>query len=150
MIVVPFRCRSFLVCCFLASVATGSGCGGRSDLPDLGRVSGVVTFNGKPVPSAKVVFRPMGDGGGRMAKAVTNEAGQYRLIYLEYPSMIYGATPGPQMVVITTLFHGDDPGGPKPETLPACYQGPETVLKVDVAPGKKQQIDWKLDDKCGQ
>jgi len=139
----------------IASVAvvaalTLTGCSGRSDLPDLGLVSGTVFYNGKPVPLAKVVFRPVGTDGGRMTTSITDSAGVYRLVYLEYPKRIYGAKPGPQQVFISTQLHKDDPGGPKDETLPSCYHGGETVLKVDVKPGARQTIDWNLDDKCGK
>jgi hypothetical protein len=126
------------------------GCSGRSDLPDLGLVSGTVFYNGKPVPLAKVVFRPVGTDGGRMTTSITDSAGVYRLVYLEYPKRIYGTKPGPQQVFISTQLHKDDPGGPKDETLPSCYHGRETVLKVDVKPGARQTIDWNLDDKCGK
>jgi hypothetical protein len=139
----------------IASVAvvaalTLTGCSGRSDLPDLGLVSGTVFYNGKPVPLAKVVFRPVGTDGGRMTTSITDSAGVYRLVYLEYPKRIYGTKPGPQQVFISTQLHKDDPGGPKDETLPSCYHGRETVLKVDVKPGARQTIDWNLDDKCGK
>ncbi len=126
------------------------GCSGRSDLPDLGLVSGTVFHNGKPVPLAKVVFRPVGKDGGRMTTSITDSAGVYRLVYLEYPKRIYGTKPGPQQVFISTQLHKDDPGGPKDETLPSCYHGRDTVLTVDVKPGARQTIDWKLDDKCSK
>jgi hypothetical protein len=134
------------VAIFIAMV----GCSGRSDLPDLGLVSGTVFHNGKPVPLAKVVFRPVGKDGGRMTTSITDSAGVYRLVYLEYPKRIYGTKPGPQQVFISTQLHKDDAGGPKNETLPSCYHGRDTVLTVDVKPGARQTIDWKLDDKCSK
>ena len=126
-----------------------AGCNDRRDLPDLGLVSGIVTFNGKPLPLAKVVFRPTGPDGGRMATAVTDASGEYKLVYLEYPRRIYGTKPGPQSVIISTLLHKADPGGPKPETLPSAYTVRDSVLKADVKPGAKQRIDWQLDSQGG-
>jgi hypothetical protein len=84
-----------------------------------------------------------------MATAITDGSGEYKLVYMEYPRRFYGTKPGPQMVFISTLMTKEDPGGPKPQTLPSAYWSQDSVLKVDVKPGVKQRIDWKLDDKGG-
>ena len=62
-----------LVCISIAA------CGGRSDLPSLGEVSGTVTLDGQPVPNVTVQFTPV--QGGRTSSAITDSSGQYRLMY---------------------------------------------------------------------
>jgi hypothetical protein len=140
--------RLLLVIGCLAVVSAG-GCG-RGDLPNLGRVTGTIRYNGKALPGAKVLFRPISDGGGRMATGFTDSAGEYRLLYIKHPSPIYGAMPGPQLVVVSTALDSEEPGGPTPETLPACYRGKASVLAAEVKPGNRQQIDFNLDAKCAR
>ena len=52
------------------------GCGG-SDRPQTLQAGGVVTYRGKPLASAKVVFAP--ENRGRVADATTDENGRFRL-----------------------------------------------------------------------
>jgi hypothetical protein len=52
------------------------GCTGSGG-PEPVRAGGVVTYNGKPLSSAEVVFAP--EGQGRVASATTDESGRFRL-----------------------------------------------------------------------
>jgi len=54
-----------------------SGCGGGG--PELGRVSGTVTIDGKPAANVKVSFTPV--DGGRSSMATTDANGQYELAF---------------------------------------------------------------------
>jgi hypothetical protein len=54
-----------------------AGCG-RSDRPPLGRVSGVIKYNDKPLAKAAVVFFPDQEG-IRSAMGVTDDQGRYTL-----------------------------------------------------------------------
>ncbi|MCC9609261.1 Ig-like domain-containing protein [Blastopirellula sp. JC732] len=56
-----------------------SGCGGASDQPDLGQVSGTITFDGKPLSGIVVVFQP---DSGRPARGRTDAEGKYELTYI--------------------------------------------------------------------
>ena len=56
-----------------------AACGGRSDLPSLGNVTGTVTVDGQPVPNVTVQFTPV--EGGRTSSGITDSSGQYRLMY---------------------------------------------------------------------
>jgi len=113
------------------------GCG-PANVPPLGLVTGTVTFNGKPLPNAEVLFNP---SGGRMSFGATDSEGAYRLTYIE-TQQIYGALPGTHRVAIGVLADN----GPK---LPARYSGPTSTLTADVKRGS-QVIDWKLDDTVGK
>ena len=65
-----------------ASAAVLSGCGGDPSKPKLGRVSGTVTYNGKPVTRGVVSFVPIGGPGattGQSAAGEINSGGSYTL-----------------------------------------------------------------------
>jgi hypothetical protein len=80
--------------------------GGGLELPDLGRVSGVVTKGGKPLPGALVTFEPfepsksLGDRIPGGASALTNEDGEYDLKYLED---VRGAAVGKNRVWVSLI-----------------------------------------------
>jgi hypothetical protein len=57
-----------------------SGCGGSADLPEIARVTGTVTRNGKPVPNLMVNFMPEA---GRPSWGKTDENGHYEMVYDE-------------------------------------------------------------------
>ncbi len=114
-----------------------TGCGG-GDLPEMGTVLGTVRYNIQLVPGAKVVFHHDSEEGGRMATGITDQDGEYELIYKEFPDPIYGAKAGPQIAYITTVLRADDPGGPAAETLPPCDQGKDSVLRAEVKPGGRE------------
>jgi hypothetical protein len=66
--------------CVAAALALGllaAGCG-RKDRPPLGRVSGTITYNGKALAKAAVVFFPEQEG-FRSALGETDEQGRYTL-----------------------------------------------------------------------
>ncbi|MGY8768566.1 MAG: carboxypeptidase-like regulatory domain-containing protein [Pirellulales bacterium] len=118
-----------LVLVLLASFQLGCG---RTDLPELGKVTGVVTLDGELLTNATVTFRR--NDGGRPASGVTNDQGEYRLLYIENPSPIYGCQTGQQSVIISTLLDTDEPGGLQPERVPQKYRGRDTQLQVTVEP----------------
>src|SRR5512134_2265452 len=91
-----FGCR--IVVLMLACL---SGCGGP-DHPEVGRVSGVVTLDGQPLPEATVMFQPTE---GRASIATTDSAGKYSLTYLDG---VPGAKLGPHKVIIRTEVPGED------------------------------------------
>lgn len=106
-----------LLCCVLA------GCGDGKT----GRVSGVVTMDGQPLPNATVTFEP--DGGGRLSSAVTESDGSYSLIYTDE---INGAEIGEHRVYISTQRSGDEDQGieSSPETVPAIYNTNTELLRT--------------------
>ena len=116
-------------CSVLMSV---SGCGGSSDQPDLGSVSGTVTLDGKPVAGVKVVFKPEL---GRPAAANTDAEGKYTLLYLDG---VEGCKLGPNSVSFDW-----PPGSTNAVGIPAKYTGAEQ-FKFDVKPGPNT-FDLKME-----
>tara|TARA_R110002111_G_scaffold153375_1_gene220224 strand:+ start:213858 stop:214286 length:429 start_codon:yes stop_codon:yes gene_type:complete len=122
-----------------------SGCAG-SDTPPLGSVSGVVTFDDKPLADARVTFQP---AGGRASVGETDNEGKY---HLTYTGTAEGALIGSHQVVISSAVeaYSDESGEGKdraarPEILPAKYNS-KTTLQADVKPGSNT-IDFPLSSK---
>jgi hypothetical protein len=114
-----------------------AGCGGASDAPETGGVSGHVTLDGKPLPGAMIVFQPEG---GRPSNGRTDDEGYYELTYSRSQS---GAMVGKHTVRITTYVEADDEGnGAVEEKVPAKYNAKSELTK-DVAAGD-QDIDFDL------
>jgi hypothetical protein len=123
-----------------------AGCGDSG--PELGRVTGTVTLDGKPLPKAKVEFQP---GAGSPSYGETDENGHYELMYaLRKP----GAMVGRHVVQITTerMDRSDPtPANPDgelisyPEILLPRYHA-ESELEREVKSGS-QTIDFPLKSK---
>lgn len=122
-----------------------AGCGTSGDRPELGEVTGTITFNGKPLANAQVAFRPV--SGGRYSSGTTDENGQYRLLYILMPKKVWGAKVGEHGIIVSTFLSEDDPGGPQPERMPECYRGRDSTLKA-VVEGGDNVIDFNLSDDC--
>ena len=72
-----------------------TGCGSGTPV---GRVEGVVTYDGKPLPQAEVEFTPVGDGTSSVG--FTNGEGEY---YLQYTLKKKGALLGKHTVRVQLL-----------------------------------------------
>ncbi|MFM8436180.1 MAG: hypothetical protein ACKOBP_12730, partial [Planctomycetia bacterium] len=106
----------------------------------LGRVTGVVTLDGKPLARAAVAFVPYERGNG--AYATTDAEGRYTL---RYTARDEGAVVGRNRVEIRTGGEGRDADGNLTETaerLPARYHATSQLL-VEVAAGDNT-IDFPL------
>lgn len=104
------------------------GCGGPAH-PDVGRVSGIVTLDGQPLPEATVMFQPTQ---GRASIATTDPAGKYSLLYLDG---VPGALLGSHKVIIRTEIPGEDGQPPiAKEKLPKKYHE-QSELTAEVKPG---------------
>ncbi len=111
---------------------------GCSDGQNLGSVTGKVTFEGNPLPNAKIVFRPED---GRVSTAKTDANGEYRLMYTKDQ---FGAEIGAHTVIITTGELETTAKGERviPEKLPHKYNK-RSELKEEVKAGGNV-IDFKL------
>lgn len=69
--------RSFSLAFPLVLVGSLLGCGGNSNRPATSQVKGVVTFDGKPLPTGSLLFVPT--GGGPSAQGNIREDGSYEL-----------------------------------------------------------------------
>lgn len=115
--------RLALALCLSALGLAIAGCG-RSDLPELGKVQGIVTLDGKPLPGVIVQFAPQK---GRIAVANADENGKYDLTYV---SGVKGTQTGTNTVSVVW------PDGVEgTAAIPAKY-GANSELKTDVKPGK--------------
>lgn len=116
------------------------GCGG-----DMGRVSGTITLDGKPLPDAIITFYPQGGEGGRASAGRTDAEGNYELTYSRSEK---GAKVGEHLVTITTAVDGGDysEGGGESinkELVPTKYNA-KSELKEQVVAGSNT-INFELD-----
>ena len=125
----------------MAMLACLAGCG-KPEHPEVGRVSGVVTLDGQPLPEATVMFQPTN---GRASIATTDSAGKYSLIYLDG---VPGAKLGEHKVIIRTEIPGEDGQPPiAKEKLPKKYHE-QTELTAEVKPGSNT-FDFPLTSQAG-
>jgi len=122
--------------CVLSMTLMLSGCGGSSDAPDLGRVSGTVTVDGKPASGVTVLFTPA--DGGRSSTGQTDDSGHYELIY---SSSEMGAKVGSHTVSISPASampndESDDLMNTGGSEIPPEYL--EEKKQVDVTAGSNE------------
>lgn len=116
----------------VSTIAIGTiGCG-SGDTPDLGRVKGLVTMDGKPLGGAVVMFVPEN---GRPSMANTDPSGNYDL---NYTDEIKGAKVG--KCTVSVQWPDGEPGSVK---IPAKYNA-KTELKNEVKAGSNEiNLDLK-------
>ncbi len=103
-----------------------TGCGRRGpDLPELGRVQGTVTLNGKPIHNAAVGFYPL--SGGQTSVSLIDREGHYDLAIVDGDR---GAETGMSEVKVFW------PEGLTPTAkIPEKYNA-KSELQFEVKPGK--------------
>jgi hypothetical protein len=139
---IPSRTGSLLPAWLLLLAAVGCG------PPEMGQVSGMVTFKGKPLPMAVIRFQPESRP---MAVGVTDNQGRYRL---STKARFDGAYGGRHVVTISpwVLGFGQEPLDPAyvppplnrgdiPEKYRIGYTSP---LSADVVAGRDNTIDFEL------
>lgn len=92
-----------------------SGCS-RNAKPTRTPVSGVVSYQGKPVEGATVSFSPIGTG--VIATAITDSSGKYALHTFEEGD---GAVPGDYRVTIAKMITEDKMAGKSPDEISEAY-----------------------------
>jgi hypothetical protein len=90
------RCGIFLLALFGLCVCLG--CGSETGLEGLVEVSGLITYDGKPVEAATVAFVPEGEG--RAASGMTDADGKFQLTTLKPGD---GARPGRYKVTVSKV-----------------------------------------------
>jgi hypothetical protein len=123
----------------LGTLLYSAGCSSDSDI---GRVEGIVTLDGQPLPKATVVFI---QGQGRPAGGITDEEGRYVLNYAEGRK---GALPGVNRVRITTAQGpSETPDGQPvpavPERIPTQFNT-ESTLEFEVVAGEVNVANFDL------
>lgn len=109
------------------------GCS-AGDRPPLGRVSGTVTMDGKPLVGVIISFQP---DSGRAASAETDPQGNYDL---EYTYQVKGAKVGPNTVSFAW------PTGAEGKQAIAAKFSTKSELKREVKSGKNK-FDFELTSK---
>src|SRR4051812_28296289 len=130
------------VSCLLLWLA-GSGCG-RGDLPEIARVTGTVTYKGKPVPNMMVNFMPTA---GRPSWGKTDAEGKYEMIL---DSDYKGAYIGHHKVYITPPASTIDGGTSKASKLAlakAANLTQEEMLDIRSKYGAEEVTKYEVDVK---
>jgi len=126
------------------------GCGG----PSLGRVSGKVTLDGKPLADATVGFYPLGANADITSSGKTDGNGDYSLKTVMTNQT--GAVVGKHRVSIsvepdltgTTDLPADKLGKvARPPKIPPRYQGTQSELTCEVPSGGKTDANFELKSK---
>lgn len=121
------------------------GCS-QGDMPEIGHVSGTVTFDGKPMEGVQVMFEPV--DGARSATAMTDAEGKY---VLKYNGNTEGTKTGENLVRLISARGSTrddngrviDPG--KKEAFPPEYNSASTQ-KVTVE-GGNNTFDFHITSK---
>ena len=108
-----------------------AGCSTPGDQPPVGQVTGKVSIDGNPLSGVIISFMP---DLGRAATAVTDEDGEYDLIYLDG---VKGCKIGPNSVIFAVPT-----GGSPSHAIPKKYQS-KSDLKADVKSGSNT-FDFEL------
>lgn len=138
------------LCAAVAFAVPMSGCGGGSGLK-LQKVSGVVTFDGKPLTKGNVQFTPDGSKGtrGPMATGAIGPDGRFTLTTTTSGD---GAPVGFYRVTVNCWDEGApfDPKNPKPPTparslIPERYTDDNASgLTAEVKAGAKNEFTFEL------
>lgn len=123
----------------LLTTSLNIGCGPSG--PEIARVQGTVTMDGKPLANAVIMFVPVG---GRPSASETDANGKY---VLEFSGGRKGAIPGLNRVEINTgrlAYEKDGKNYPAvKESVPAKYNR-FTTLEFNVEPKKNNIADFDL------
>jgi hypothetical protein len=128
-----------------------AGCGG-SDGPEMAKVTGTVTYNGKPVPKGTISFQPTDPVNGAPANGIIDSDGSYRLQTTEPGD---GARLGDYQVAIRSVEGEPDvpldytpkkrPPAPK-SLIPKKYENPMTSGLTAKVESGSNSIDFDLKD----
>jgi hypothetical protein len=134
------------VCCLLLTCLMLSGC--WNNLPKTIRVSGRVTFDGRPPPGpGTVYFLPQEAGEGFPSRPATGDFGadgQFRATTFEPGD---GLMPGKYLMSVESWESPPNmSGNPVKSFVPKKYQSPQTSgFQLDITPtSKPQQITLDL------
>jgi hypothetical protein len=134
----------------LLSAVVQLGCNRAPEGPDTIAVSGTVTYQGRPVEGANVIFHPTDGSTALASQAVTDANGRYELAtHVGVGKFKPGIEPGKYAVALTKL---DTAGisttlAPPKNLLPQKYANQSTSgLTADVARAQENTFDFALSD----
>jgi hypothetical protein len=142
-LIVIFKLQSVIL---LGFVVTVIGCGGASDAPTTAAVTGVVTYQGKPMPNLSVAFIPEA---GMLATGTTDADGRFEMT-TSAPGD--GAVPGMHKVAINFVPETppEMPGFPgsenvQPSPIPLTYADVTTSGLTVTVDSDSSKNDFKFD-----
>ncbi len=110
-------------------------------------ISGVITYAGKPVQYANLIFFPQGVPGGRMALVQTDAEGQFSsdgaLVGSHFVTVTEGWPPGEVVPVDQMGMEKSPPRGPWAQ---AYRDSANPKLKVDVVAGEDNHFEFDLSE----
>lgn len=122
--------------CFIATALAAcwmaTGCADTGDRPDIGKVTGVVTLDGQPLPRVSVSFA---QPGFRPSIGETDSEGRYELTYIRD---VKGAALGTHVVRIKRFAKEGERG----KQLPSRYNSASELTR-EVKPGRNE-LDFEL------
>jgi hypothetical protein len=135
-----------------------AGCNSEPQGPPLVPVEGTITFDGKPLGAADLMFVPQADTQGQGGVAQTDKEGKFALLSQDRKHK--GAPVGSYRVIINKLVKPDgsdfvpdpnagpmDTGGFR-ELLPAAYSDMgQTQLEATVPAAGAKNLEFKLSSK---
>ena len=133
----PRLMAGVFLCFAVLTVMIGCGPSG----PEIARVQGTITMDGKPLPAAVVMFVPEH---GRPSACETDDNGKY---VLEFSAGRKGAIPGKNRVEVNTARLAYEKDGKQmpavKESVPVRYNR-DTELEFNVEPGKTNIANFDL------
>ena len=133
----------------LFGCAALGGCGGGATGPGTVRATGVVTFGGKPVAGANVIFYPATAADpGLASQTVTDNEGRFTLsTHVGAGKFRIGIAPGQYAVAVTKLDTAAIAStlSPPKNLLPRKYASPTTSkLTADVSTERENNFEFQL------
>ncbi|RCS54054.1 carboxypeptidase regulatory-like domain-containing protein [Bremerella cremea] len=132
---------------FLLGLAMIVGCGESG--PSLGKVTGKVTLDGKPLPNAIVSFVP--EDGRRSSSAMTNEEGVYNLAYIDQAGAVIGkhkvsitSTPEVQTQTMEDIPSDDPRYAEVMQSRQADYNNAKTNEKLPAVYNSKTELVYEV------
>lgn len=140
----PKKCLGALSAALIVAVAIG-GCG-RNSGPARVRVTGTVTYQGKPVEEGQISFRPI-DGKANPVSGAEIIGGKYEVIAGGVPVgahrvEIVASRPVPLPPGKSSVDYGDL-GVPMEPYIPPKYNR-ESELKVELTPDGPKEFSFEL------
>ena len=147
----PVRLIGLAGCVLLAV-----GCGGNSDLPEMASASGIVMFDGRPLPNATVMFASKQRGKGYQAGIGTTDAsGQFALRSYNTDGVVTGSHEISISCTDPDSWPKDSSGNrvspmnplwkPQKSIIPAKYGDPsQSGLSADVVVSGENEFKFDL------
>lgn len=132
---------------FLLCLSMIVGCGESG--PSLGKVTGKVTLDGKPLPNAIVSFVP--EDGRRSSSAMTNDQGVYTLAYIDQAGAVIGkhkvsitSTPEVQTLTMEDIPSDDPRYAEMMKSRLSDYNNAKTKEKLPAVYNSKSELVYEV------